>query len=180
MASRELLLPLVVAILIGAPCSAQNAAVDRSTDSCSVTSSQNPPFLPQSPGFHRPTKGEFWYGSDQLWILLGNDGTWSEQAPPDCDGFCTKLTYWSEDFDWRREPHPKLSVTAHRLDHEAPLVMASRAKAVFVTGPLPAAMMVGIDVPASGCWEITAKYRGQKLSFVRSVRLDRHLHSDRK
>jgi len=44
---------------------------------------------------------------------------------------------------------------------------------------LPAAMMVGIDVPASGCWEITAKYRGQ-MSFVRSVRLDRHLHSDRK
>ena len=172
MASAELILSLV--IFIGTTCSAQNAAAKQSTDApCSVTSSQNPRFLPQSPGLPGLPRGMFLYGSDQLWTVLGTDGTWSRQALADCAGYCTKITYWSEDFDWRSELHPKLSVTAHRLNHEAPLVMASPANAVFVEGPMPAAMMVMIDVPAPGCWEITAKYRDQTLSFVRSVRLDR-------
>jgi hypothetical protein len=27
-------------------------------------------------------------------------------------------------------------------------------------------MLVGIDIPAAGCWEITGQYKGTTLSFV--------------
>jgi hypothetical protein len=80
----------------------------------------------------------------------------------------TKLTYWQKGFDWRRDA-PELIVTAKRLDRNAPPVTAPAAHSVFVTGSAPSAMMTTIDIPASGCWEISAKYHDQKLSFVVAV-----------
>jgi hypothetical protein len=83
--------------------------------------------------------------------------------------YTTKLVYWRRGFDWRKELEPKLIVTASQFDREGPIVAAEHADAVFVTGPQPAAMMTGIDIPTTGCWEVTAQYRDQKLSFVVSV-----------
>jgi hypothetical protein len=116
----------------------------------------------------------FWYGSKELWTSLGTAGIWSsERQPAPSEGYTTKLTYWTENFDWRAEPEPSLRVTAHRLDQQAPDIIGAPAHAVFVTGPMPAAMMSGITIPVSGCWEITANYRDHKLSFVREVRVQR-------
>lgn len=173
MVNAKVFLPLVV-MLAGVTLSAQNPGADHASDvSCTVTGFQNPQFLPPSTYLQRAPSGTFWYGTDSLWTLLGSNGTWHGRGASDCNGYCTKLTYWSAHFDWRSESQPKLTVTAHRLHQEAPLIVASAASAVFVNGPMPAAMMVTIDIPAPGCWEITAKYRDQKLSFVRSIRLER-------
>jgi len=30
--------------------------------------------------------------------------------------------------------------------------------------------MTGLDLPSGGCWEITAEYKGQRLSYVVSLR----------
>ena len=78
----------------------------------------------------------------------------------------------SSKFDPRREIQPALTVTARRLDEKARIVVADDASAVFVTGPMPAAMMVGLELPASGCWKITSKYRDHELSFVRLVEMN--------
>jgi hypothetical protein len=84
-------------------------------------------------------------------------------------GYTTKLTFWSRDFDWRNELKPKLIVTGKRLDGDAPSVAEARANNAFLTGPMPAAMMTGIDIPTAGCWELTAHYRGHALTFIVSV-----------
>jgi len=78
-----------------------------------------------------------------------------------------KLTHWRRDFDWRKEK-PDLTVVAKRLDREAPPVAADPAHAVFVTIERPG-IMTAIDIPSTGCWELTAQYGGHRLSFVISV-----------
>ena len=85
------------------------------------------------------------------------------------NGYRTKLIYWRRGFDCRREPEPELIVSAKRLDRKAPSVAADSARAVFVKGDTPAAMMTAIDIPTAGCWEVTAQYRGHNLNFVVSV-----------
>jgi hypothetical protein len=45
---------------------------------------------------------------------------------------------------------------------------ALQANAVFVGTDKPA-IMTAIDIPSIGCWEITAQYGGDSLSFVVSV-----------
>ena len=134
-------------------------------ESCPATKPPAPPFIPPPPYWTDHGPDRFWYGTESLWTLLDVPGTWRMGGGM---VYTTKLVYWRRGFEWRKEPEPKLIVTASRLDREVPLVAVEHANAVFVTGPR-AAMMTGIDIPTTGCWEVTARYRDQKLSFVVSV-----------
>lgn len=139
---------------------------------CPVTKPAAQPFVPPPPYWtDNHGSDQFWYGTESLWTLLDVQGMWNihNNVLESEGGYRTKLIYWRRGFDWRREPEPELIVIAKRLDREAPPVAANSAHAVFVTGPAPAAMMTMIDIPTSGCWEIAAEYRDQKLSFVVSV-----------
>jgi hypothetical protein len=137
---------------------------------CPVTKPPAQPFVPPPPYWTDHGPEQFWYGTESLWTLLGVRGAWNIQnnVLEGKRGYRTKLTYWRRGFDWRREPEPGLIVIAKRLDREAPPVAAGPAHAVFVTTERPG-MMTGIDIPSTGCWELTAQYGGQKLSFVVSV-----------
>ena len=133
--------------------------------SCRVTVQSTPAFFapppyPQSaPGFRN-----FWYGSQALWTMLGEGGTW-HGLPRHPDGFRQKVFWWSPGFDGRIEPRPNLSVVGRRLD----------GPESFVAGPATNArhddfggwtILTGIDVPTAGCWELTGTYRKQSLTFV--------------
>jgi hypothetical protein len=131
------------------------------SEACPVTKPPAEPFVPPPPYWTDHGPDRFWYGTESLWTLLGVRGTWK-------GGYGTKLTYWRRGFDWRREPEPNLIVMAKRIDREAPPVAAYPAHAVFVTTERPA-MMTGIEIPSMGCWEVTAQYGGNRLSFVVSV-----------
>jgi hypothetical protein len=131
------------------------------SEACPVTKPPAQPFVPPPPYWTDHGPDRFWYGTESLWTLLGVRGTWNI-------GYRTKLTYWRRGFDWRREPEPNLIVIAKRLDREGPPVAADPAHAVFVTTERPG-MMTGIDIPSMGCWEVTAQYGGNRLSFVVSV-----------
>jgi hypothetical protein len=137
---------------------------------CPVTKPPAQPFVPPPPYWTDHGRGQFWYGTESLWTLLGVKGTWNihNNVLESQGAYTTKLTYWRRGFDWRREPEPNLVVIAKRLDREAPPVAADPAHAVLVTTERPG-MMTGIDIPSSGCWEITARYSGDSLSFVVSV-----------
>ena len=112
----------------------------------------------------------FWYGADALWTDLSINGKWEmRNNVANGKGYTTKLTFWSRDFDSSKELEPKLIVTGKRLDGDAPSVAVVRANAVFVTGPMPAAMITGIDIPTAGCWELMAHYKGHALTFIVSV-----------
>ncbi len=143
---------------------------EKVSEACPVTKPPAQPFVPPPPYWTDHGPDGFWYGTESLWTLLGVQGTWNihSNVLEGKGSYRTKLTYWRRGFDWRKEPEPELFVIAKRLDREAPPVAADPAHAVFVTTERPG-MMTGIDIPSTGCWELTARYRGDRLSFVVSV-----------
>ncbi len=137
---------------------------------CRVTRAPNPAFVPPAAYAFKTLNPDFFaYGTDALWTDLQLDGKWVAFGK-EGDGWVyeTKLTYWHRGFDWRKDK-PRLKVTGKRLDGDAPTVTAARASAVFLPNRDAAGMMTLIAVPTLGCWEITAHYEGNELSFVVSV-----------
>jgi len=59
-----------------------------------------------------------------------------------------------------------LGVTARRLDSYAEPVKASRATNAQNERDIHHAMLVGLIIPTSGCWELTGEYKGETLSYV--------------
>jgi hypothetical protein len=133
-------------------------------DSCPVTKASARPFIPPWPYDAEPYPGGSWFGTDRLWIAPPEDGTWTglgHYTPID-PTFRQKMQWWRQGYDYRTEPQPKLKVTGKRLDAPAPPLMAEASN---VAGPKPS-MMVGMNFPTLGCWEITGHYEGDELTFV--------------
>lgn len=131
---------------------------------CPITQPQTPPFVP----FNRKpslNSGEFWYGSDKLWTAVRANGTWSDLPFSPGQGYAQKVFWWRQGYDVQAEPQPDLKVTGRRLDAPAPPLVASRATNAYADD-IGSAMLVGVQVPSAGCWEITGQYRDAKLSFV--------------
>jgi len=132
---------------------------------CPVTKPPDPAFVappPYSPA--APYAGEFWYGTEALWTLLHTDGAW-RGLPHNPDGYTQKVFWWRAGYSWTAEPEPQLSVTGRRLDAPAPPLHVSKATNAFAQD-IQSAMLVGVDLPTLGCWEITGRYKGRELSFV--------------
>lgn len=132
---------------------------------CRVTQPSAQPFTPPPPySPNAPYESEFWYGTEALWTLLSADGIW--QQLPQNDGVYTQKTFWwKKGYDWRAEPAPSLTVTGKRLDGLAPPLEASTATNGY-HDDLKSFMLVGVDLPTAGCWEITGHSEGHDLSFV--------------
>jgi hypothetical protein len=58
-----------------------------------------------------------------------------------------------------------LVMTGQRLDGKAPLVKVLKATNASAAD-IGDAMLVSVDFPTLGCWQITGKYKGAELSFV--------------
>ncbi len=103
--------------------------------------------------------GTFWFGTDRLWTRLPVEGTLRLGS-----NLTEKLFWWRQGYVARAEPQPKLTVTGRRLDALVPALKASRAtNANLSEGD---AMLVGVDFPTPGCWEITGRYYGDRVTFV--------------
>lgn len=140
-----------------------------SSAQCLTSLTPNPVFVPPAPYPSSAPEGQFWYGSDALWTLLGVGSRWHMRDNVlNGKGYRTKLVFWRRGFDWRKEAEPKLIITAKRLHGDAPSVAVAHANAVFVTGNTPA-MMTLIDIPTAGCWELTGHYNDHALAFIVSV-----------
>jgi hypothetical protein len=137
---------------------------------CQVTRPSDPPYVPPAEyAFPRPNPSFFAYGNDGLWTLLQVDGKWVAYGK-DGDGWVyqNKLTFWHRGFNWLKN-QPTLTVTAKRLDGDAPTVTVGDASAVDLPNRDSGGMMTLLAVPTVGCWEVTARYEGNELSFVVSV-----------
>jgi hypothetical protein len=132
-------------------------------DSCSVTK-PDPAYVPPDsfPGTGIP--GTSWYGSDRLWTSLDVGGEVWSGAPMTATGIPVKLFWWSVDWSMREEPEPPILVAGRRLDGPGSFSYGPGTNAS--EGSIGTAMLVGIDVPSTGCWEITGYYRQATLSFV--------------
>ncbi len=132
---------------------------------CPITPPGESPFVPPAPySAQAPYNGEFWYGTRDLWTLLRRDGTWA-QLPHSDAGYTQKVFWWRQGYNWQAEPLPTLTVAGRRLDGAAPPLVASRATNAY-NSEIGSAMLVGVDIPTAGCWEITGHYQTRSLSFV--------------
>ena len=140
-----------------------------SAAACDVTR-PDPVFVPPTPFLRTPppNNASDWYGSDHLWTMLAYGGEvwqgWVAATPPVLP---QKTFWWSADWKPDDEPEPTIIVTGRRLDGPGAFTFGpgTNASADFGT-----AMLVGIDIPSYGCWELTARYRLATLSYVVSVR----------
>lgn len=132
---------------------------------CPVTLPQDPRFIPPPPyPVYAASADHFWYGTDSLWTLLPIKGVWSGLAH-NPQGYRQKVFWWRKGYFWRDEPEPELSVTGRRLNASAPALYVSKATNAFAED-IQSAMLVGVDFPTVGCWEITGRYAGARLRFV--------------
>ena len=103
------------------------------------------------------------YGSELLAVLLPVDGKWIGMGAE--RNYSDKFWWWRLNCDAQTEPQPDLRISGLRLDHPAPTIE--------ITDPTNAygnnwdAMLVGMELPTSGCWELRATYQGaQELTVV--------------
>lgn len=132
----------------------------------------NCPLTQSDPGFVPPRqsgadwtgKDGHWFGSAALWTLIGVGGDIWTGLPRSDSGLTQKTFWWSKDFRVNVEPTPQIFVVGRRLD----------GPGAFGFGPgtnaggsdIGSAMLVGVDVPTTGCWELTASYRSTELAIV--------------
>ena len=139
------------------------AASTAAPRTCPITTPSSPRFVPPvppAPQSASPPADEFWYGTQALWTALRLDGTWN--GLPYQDGAYTqKVFWWSRDYDWKSP----LSVTGKRLDGSAPPLRSSPATNAFAED-IGSSILVGVEIPGAGCWEITGHLRGATISFV--------------
>jgi hypothetical protein len=132
---------------------------------CPVTRPADPAFTPPPPyPRYAPAAEEFWYGTDALWTAVPKTGVWSG-LPHNPEGYTQKVFWWRKGYSWTAEPEPQLIVTGRRLDASASPLNVSHATNAFAED-IQSAMLVGVDFPTQGCWEITGQYARMELSFV--------------
>ena len=133
--------------------------------SCPVTHPPERPFVPPAPYQGKPGKGVFWFGSEKLWTWLLADGVW--QGLHTESGYGNKLFFYSVNFDWNKDRTRRVVITGKRRDAGAPpFVTEGRCCSGGGVPPNYWFIVAGVDIPAPGCWEITADNRGENLSFV--------------
>lgn len=133
---------------------------------CPVTIPPQPGFSPPEPWADTyPYDGSVWYGDEELWTVLETDGTYGPR----------KSVWWSVNFPGgAQEARPELHVTWTRLDTAERVVIGNQGKAInahtaaegwfMVAGIDPD--MTDADLSHSGCWRVTAEYKGATLSYV--------------
>ena len=105
-----------------------------------------------------------WYGTGRLWTMLGHGGEAWFDLPRGADGLGQKTFWWSADFDVNLEPQPAISVAGRQLDGFGRF--ASPPPGTNAAADFGSAMLIGVGVPTTGCWEITATYKHATLSYV--------------
>lgn len=129
-------------------------------DDCPVTRRPEARFIPPDPWPERPSQDtDFWYGDNGLWTALPASGSWRQLALGE------KFWWWSEEFILSEDYTPDLTVTARRLDGPAPEFHVTEA----TNGYHPTfdlAMLIGVQLASSGCWEFTGRYKDRQLTLV--------------
>ena len=119
-----------------------------------------PPYLAQPPEYYKSV----WHGTDNLWTMLDPRGeVWS--GLPNNGGVLTQKTWWlSRNFEIEQERSTAITVTGTRLD--APGSFTAGNPGTHSYADFGTAMLVGVGIPSTGCWQIRATYRGTELPYV--------------
>lgn len=151
--SRRSCIALALLLPIAAAQSAEKAGCPRTTGSLSM------------PGSMFPTATN-WHGTDALAVLLNDDGHWTGLGSK--HDFRDKLWWYSAAFELGMES--QMTVTARRLDGDSPPAPISRTTNAQGMQGGGWAMLMLVEFPRAGCWELTGEFQGQRLSFVVETR----------
>jgi hypothetical protein len=132
---------------------------------CPITTADSPRFSPPAPYPATAPVGTFWYGTESLWTMLPVEGTW-QGLPHNANGFRQKVFWWHPGFDGRTEQKPELTVIGRRLDGTGSFRRLPPATNASNAGFGGWTILTGLDVPTTGCWELTGSYRDNTLTFV--------------
>lgn len=159
--------PLPDEPLLVQPADSQMVArrVAQTPGDCPFTLPAEPAFVPPTPYPAAPPEpSEFWYGTEELWTALQRDGVWRQL--PSTEGVLSQKTFWwRAGYDAQLDSRPALTVTGTRLDAIAPPLEATRATHGS-HAEIGDFMLVGVEIPGGGCWEITGQIGEQVLSYV--------------
>jgi hypothetical protein len=121
-------------------------------------------FTPPAPYPPDPVHDDaVWYGTPELWTAINpkdpvRSETWLRGE---------KTFWWSENFPGgAMEGSPNITVTAGHLEGSAPVVKSGGPGTNGFHPDMGDFMLVGVELPAPGCWELTAEYKGASLSYV--------------
>jgi hypothetical protein len=161
-----LFLSALVVFTARAAATAQNTS-DQVPSTCTITKPPSPPYTPPPPYPSELGEG-FWFGSEKLWTHLPANGTWTlGHYSPAESAFRQKLLWYREGFNAKEESKPKLIVTGKRLDAPAPpLGVDGPTGSWRPENPGDSFMVIALNIPTTGCWEISGQYGEDKLSFV--------------
>ena len=135
---------------------------------CPVTQQPREPFTPPEPFKQEPYPGQFFYGTSDLWTALPTNNTWQNLPYNREHGFGQKVFFQRTGYNWQDEPVPNLTVTGHNINPETTETILLNSSRV-TNGYTPddgSFMLVGAEMPTAGCWEITAQYDVDELTFV--------------
>jgi hypothetical protein len=140
------------------------AALAGVPESCPVTVPGDDAFAPPSeaPEGPPPLYESVWYGTPELWTMINPQGETSGKRWLGGE----KTFWWSESFSVMGELEPDITVTAEHLDGSAPKVEAGGPGTNGFNPGLGNFMLVGLELPQPGCWELTARYKNATLSYV--------------
>ena len=149
-------------------------ASSHATATSATTSTDCPVTVPDAGGFVAPRPyppappayyGSRWYGNADLWTMIDTTGESWHHLPRNGTARGQKTFWWSADWDHARELEPAIVVTGRRLDGPASAFEAGHP-GTNATADFGTAMLVGVDVPTPGCWELLARYRTAELAIV--------------
>lgn len=141
--------------------------VDGVPVSCPITVLGETTFTPSSetPRDLSAIYGQVWFGTPELWTRISPAGEAWRGLPVGPDGEVGNKTIW-----WSKHYSPedpgRISVTAEHLDGSAPIVEVEGRAGGGHTPFDGHFILVGLEIPEPGCWEVTAEYRGASLSYV--------------
>lgn len=103
-----------------------------------------------------------WAGSERLAAHVPADGHWTAMGSE--YNYRDKFWWWGQGYNAHSEPQPKLIITAKRLDKEStPLIYDHASNAFAGEWNL---MLLAMEFPSAGCWEVIGEYQGESLRFV--------------
>ena len=109
-----------------------------------------------------------WYGSEDLAAWIPKHGHWNGMGLQ--QNYRNKFWWWQKDFDTRKGGKPALTVSANRLDAYAEPVFIDDATAGY--NVTLNAILVFMEFPALGCWEVIGDYQGQQLKIILKVGIE--------
>ena len=157
---------LALLLLLAPSVIAQPAAKIPAT--CEVTAPKLPVFIPPNGYPTDIADNKFWFGSNRLWTLLPTDGIWrlGHYTPQD-KSLWQKMFIWRMGFDPHAHVPPRLELTGKRLDGPAGPLKAQTGGAGWTHDDLEHSFMTaGVAIPTPGCWQITARFDEDELTFV--------------